>query len=114
MGGPFCDCKIEDSPGSRVFRLSAAYDMLPVNVILPTDKEEMALTIRGRKRKLHKKDFLVLAGHFGIPGKAAQNLINTVLRKKEKFIQICRYSQLSEAQKEQVLQLMEERMTALE
>lgn len=104
---------IEDSPGSRIFRLSAAYDMLPVNVILPADKEEMALTLRGRKRKIHKKDFLVLTDNYGISGKTAQNLINTVLRRKEKLVRICNESQLSEAQKEQVLQLMEERMSVL-
>ena len=39
---------IENAPGSRVFGLSAAYDLLPVNVIVPEDREQMALTLNGR------------------------------------------------------------------
>ena len=38
---------IENAPGSRVFGLSAAYDLLPVNVIVPEDREQMALTLNG-------------------------------------------------------------------
>ncbi len=105
---------IEEHPGSRVFRLSAAYDMLPVNVILPEDKEQMALTVHGKKRNIHKKDFLLLADACGVPEKTAQNLIDIVLRRREKLQELCRQSQLSEIQKEQVLSLMEERMGVLE
>ena len=52
---------IENMPGSRIFQLSKAYDMLPVNVIMPEDKEQMALTINGKKRNIHKKEFRKLA-----------------------------------------------------
>ncbi|CBK75442.1 HipA-like C-terminal domain [Butyrivibrio fibrisolvens 16/4] len=45
---------IEDSPGSRVFGLSAAYDMLPVNIIMPEDKEQMALTVNGKNETSEK------------------------------------------------------------
>ena len=38
----------ETEPGSRNFQLSKAYDMLPVNVIMPEDKEQLALTINGK------------------------------------------------------------------
>ena len=48
---------IEDAPGSRKFSLSAAYDMLPVNIVLPEDNEELALTLNGKKRNIHRKDF---------------------------------------------------------
>ena len=44
----------ETEPGNRRFQLSNAYDMLPVNVIMPEDKEQMALTINGKKRNIHK------------------------------------------------------------
>ena len=46
---------IEKSPGSQNFVLSKAYDLLPVNVILPTDSEEFALTINGKKKNIIKK-----------------------------------------------------------
>ena len=104
---------IEEGPGSRIFKLSAAYDMLPVNVILPTDKEQTALTVHGKKRNIRRKDFMILADSCGISEKAAGNLIESVLRKKEKLDQICRQSQLLEIQQEQVLTLMEERIRVL-
>lgn len=40
---------IEKSPGSREYYLSKAYDLLPVNIILPEDEEETALTLNGKK-----------------------------------------------------------------
>ena len=100
---------VYEAPGSRVFKLSAAYDMLPVNVILPSDKEQTALTVHGKKRNIRRKDFISC----GISEKAAGNLMESVLRRKEKLEQICRQSQLSKIQREQVLTLMEERMKVL-
>ena len=46
---------METEPASREFCLSAAYDMLPVNIILPEDREEMALTLNGKKKKCEKE-----------------------------------------------------------
>ena len=38
--------------------LSPAYDLVNTNLVNPTDIEEMALTLNGRKKKLKKQDFL--------------------------------------------------------
>ena len=38
----------------KVFGLSAAYDLLPVNIIMPQDTEQMALTVNGKKRNIRK------------------------------------------------------------
>ena len=62
----------ETEPGSRNFQLSKAYDMLPVNVIMPEDKEQLALTINGKKRNIHKKEFRILAESCGIPLNSAE------------------------------------------
>lgn len=32
--------------------------MLPVNIVVPEDEEQLALTLNGKKRNLHKNDFL--------------------------------------------------------
>ena len=37
--------------------LSPAYDLIPVNIILPEDTEELALTLNGKKRRLKRTDF---------------------------------------------------------
>ncbi|MDV0444573.1 hypothetical protein MmiAt1_01010 [Methanimicrococcus sp. At1] len=39
------------------YQLSAAYDMLPTNLILPEDTEETALFLNGSKKRISKSDF---------------------------------------------------------
>lgn len=48
---------IETEEGSEKYVLSPAYDLLPVNVIMPEDKEEFALAMNGKKINLRKKGF---------------------------------------------------------
>lgn len=42
------------------WELAPAYDLLPVNLILPEDREEMALTVNGKKSRLTRRDFEAL------------------------------------------------------
>ena len=53
--------------------LSPAYDLLSTKVAIPEDKEEMALTINARKRKIRRGDFIEMATMLGISEKAVQN-----------------------------------------
>ncbi|MCR4599063.1 MAG: HipA domain-containing protein [Acetatifactor sp.] len=116
----FCTCNsdmhlknfslIEDRPGSRKFSLSAAYDMLPVNVIMPADKEQMALTMNGKKRNLKLKDFLILAESLGIQQKVATDLIKQILRYKEAFLKEIAVSYVSEEMKEKLGSMIQKRM----
>ena len=62
---------VETSAGSQRYVLSEAYDMLPVNVILPEDDEELALTVNGKKHHIHRNDFLKFAETSGISREAA-------------------------------------------
>ena len=57
---------IEEKPASRRYYLSAAYDMLPVNIVMPEDKEQLALTINGKKKNIRKKEFILLAEQCGL------------------------------------------------
>lgn len=43
-----------------VYVLSKAYDLLPVNVIFPENKEEFTLTLNGKKANIMKKRFCYL------------------------------------------------------
>jgi serine/threonine-protein kinase HipA len=54
--------------------LSPAYDLLSTKIAMPEDKEEMALTINARKRKLKRADFDLFAAHLKIPARAIQNI----------------------------------------
>lgn len=105
---------IETEEGSGKYLLSPAYDLLPVNVIMPEDKEQFALAMNGKKVNIRRKDFLVFAEECGIPRNSAERTIAMLLSKKEKFISMCHDSLLPEHIKERFVSLMEERMSVLE
>ena len=76
---------IETSENSGEYVLSPAYDLLPVNVILPADIEQTALTLNGKKRNIRKKDFYAFAYKCGISKNSAEKMINKVVSLKEKY-----------------------------
>lgn len=61
---------IENSLGE--FELSPAYDLLNTAIVMSEDKEESALTINGKKSKLIRNDFNVLASSLKIPDKSLE------------------------------------------
>lgn len=93
--------------------LSPAYDMLPVNIILPEDKEEMALTLNGKKRKFKRADFMAFADKCEISEAAATKMIRKLCSLQERFMEECDQSYLSEAQKTQVKELIKSRIAIL-
>ncbi len=105
---------IEESPASRSFRLSAAYDLLPVKVILPSDQEEMALTVNGKKKNLRKKDFLALGESIGLGEKAVEHILKHLLGKREQLLSACEEAYLTEKQIEGLKDLIRDRAELLQ
>lgn len=103
----------ETEPGNRQFCLSKAYDLLPVNIILPMDEEQLALTLNGKKRNIRKKDFKIFAKNCGIPEKSAQNMLKKMCSLKDKFIAQCEESFLPEDLKQDMKKLIENRIEIL-
>lgn len=104
---------IEIEPAGRNFRLSQAYDMLPVNIILPQDEEQMALTINGKKRNIKKKDFKILAEKCGIQETAAEKMMKKLCTFREQYMEQCEESYLSDELKEKTKDLIDERIKIL-
>lgn len=104
---------IETAPGSRSYVLSPAYDLLPVNLLMPEDTEQTALTLNGKKRGLRPKDFFAFAASRGIEKAVADRLINRLIGKKQTFTDICRRSLMSDEQKENLRRLIEYRCAVL-
>ena len=100
---------IEPEVGSGRYVLSAAYDLLPVNVVMPEDTEEFALAMNGKKQNLRKKDFLVFADACGIQKNAAEKMIAKVLSMKERYLLLCEESLLPDHLKQRFAALMEKR-----
>ena len=101
---------IESAPGTREFGLSPAYDLLPVNVILPEDKDETALSLNGKKRNLTRKDFLCFAVNCDIEKKTAERLTDKMCSLKDKYISVCRDSFLPKESQNKVIKLIEDRI----
>ncbi len=105
---------IETAAASQTYVLSAAYDMLPVNVILPEDAEQLALTVNGKKQNVRRSDFLKLGEAGGIPRDAAVKMIQKIISMRDRYLQMCEESCLPGYMKERLCTLMEMRMRALE
>lgn len=103
----------ETSPANRIFCLSSAYDMLPVNIVMPEDTEQLALTLNWKKRNIHKKDFYQFAERCQIPEKSAEKMMKKLCSLKEKFLEQCDESYLPEELKVRTKELIEERISVL-
>lgn len=104
---------IETGEGSGKYILSAAYDMLSTNVVIPADKEQLALTLNGKKQNIRRKDFLVFADTIGISERSAEKMIEKIVKLKEKYILMCRDSYMPEQMKANLESLIEQRIVVL-
>jgi len=104
---------IETQSGSGVYHLSPAYDLLPVNIIMPEDKEEFALPINEKKRNIHRKDFLIFAAGCGIAKLAAEKMIEQLISMVPVFIDMCRNSLMPQDMKEAFIELVDKRVSVL-
>ena len=105
---------IEKAEGSSEYVLSAAYDLLPVNAIMPEDEEEFALTMCKKKRKIKRKDFLSFAEEIGIESVTAEKLLSKVIKEKETLLAMTDESYLSEKLKARLKEIISARIGVLE
>ncbi len=105
---------IETEEGSGKYVLSPAYDLLPVNVIMPEDKEQFALAMNGKKTHIRRKDFLVFSEGCGMARSSAEKMIAMLVSKKEKLLAMCQNSLLPESLQERLASLIQERASVLE
>jgi serine/threonine-protein kinase HipA len=105
---------IENTPGSREYTLSPAYDLLPVNLVMPEDSEELALTLNGKKRNLRRNDFLKFAEGCGVSPVTAKKLMDKILSYRNSFMQACHDSYLPDNTIEGMISLIKNRMERLE
>ncbi|MEG0927167.1 HipA domain-containing protein [Chryseobacterium sp.] len=92
------------------WELSAAYDLLNVQLHLPEDKEESALTIAGKKKKLSKNDFIDLGLKLGLAQKQIDNTFKRFLKAETKIISLIHQSFLSKEYQELYIKLLQKRL----
>ncbi len=104
---------IEKAEGSGEYVLSGAYDLLPVNAVIPEDEDEFALTMCKKRRKITRKDFLLFAEGIGIEKIAAEKMLSMLIKKKETLLAMCNESYLSETLKERLKAIISARIDVL-
>lgn len=104
---------IETKEGSGNYVLSPAYDMLPVNIVMPEDKEQFALPLNGKKTNLCLKDFFVFTQSCGLSKISAEKMIKRIISFQPKFISMCNESFLPEKMKESFEILINKRIENL-
>ena len=93
--------------------LTPAYDLLNVAIVNPKDKEELALTLNGKKSRLQKRDFVEAAQKMGIDEKAIDKMIISFNRIMPKWNLWINSSFLSDELKQKYMDLITQRMKHL-
>ena len=95
------------------YQLTPAYDLLNVAIANPKDKEELALTLAGKKTKIRLADFLNTAKTMGLEEKVVQRLIAGLHKALPQWQQLIKDSFLSEEQKQAYEELVIARLNRL-
>jgi serine/threonine-protein kinase HipA len=104
---------IETDENSGSYILSDAYDMLPVNTVNPADTEQTALTMNGKKRNLHRNDFLKFTDACQIDRAVAGKIIDRMKGYESEFIRETEQSYLNDELKDNLNSLITQRINDL-
>ena len=96
-----------------LYQLSPAYDLLNVAIANPKDKEEMALSINGKKARIKLADFLKSSDTMGIEQRVTLGLIDGLRNAMPAWIDLINDSFLSDEMKQNYLDLISRRMDVL-
>ena len=94
--------------------LTPAYDLLNVAIANPKDKEELALTLAGKKTKLRLADFLNAAKTMGLEENVVLRLIAGLQKVLPKWETLIQASFLNEDMKSAYLELVTSRLARLQ
>ena len=93
--------------------LSPAYDLLNVNLANPSDKEELALNLEGRKRKFTRHLFERFGTNLGLNSKQIQGVFDRFSKNQSKAKSLIDASFLSKNTKEQYWSIMLKKFNAI-
>ena len=89
---------------------SPAYDLLNVNLIFPDDKEDLALTLGGRKRKIKHLDFDQLAMSLELSETVRDTIYKDFSKQTDKVKDMIDRSFLTKEYKEEYFQIYESKI----
>jgi len=89
--------------------LSPAYDLLNVTILNPNDKEELALTIEGKKSKLETQHFVKFGESLSLSPKQINSVFKRFLKSKNNILLLIEASFLSADMKLRYKELVSQR-----
>ena len=101
------------SPFSDNYQLAPAYDLLNILLVMPSDKEELALTLNAKKKKIKAQDFVSAMTDSGLDGKVIQNMFQRFRSAEEKWYDWIENSFLPQEMKTGYTMMIKERMSRL-
>lgn len=93
--------------------LSPAYDMLNTLIVMPEDKEELALNLNGKKSKITWRDFIQAMTGSGVPEKVQETMRTQFMKVQKKWEETIRNSFLSEEMQDSYITMINERLGRL-
>ena len=87
---------------------------LNVSIVIPDDKEELALTLVGKKKKLQREHFEQFGKGLGLTDKQIKGVFSRMAKNKSKAINWINRSFLSNDMKTAYQELLERRYTQIE
>lgn len=67
------------------YRLTPAYDLLNTKIVMPSDTEELALSLNGKKKKLTRTHFETAMSNFGLHTKTIENIFQKFITVQPKW-----------------------------
>jgi len=93
--------------------LSPAYDLLNVAIANPEDKEELALTLCGKKKNIRKEHFVNFGKNLELSNKQIDRVFNRFQKNKSGMIKMIQNSFLSKKMEAAYTEVLEERFLRL-
>lgn len=93
--------------------LTPGYDMLSTALVMPEDKEELALTLNGKKRKINPSDFQTAMRNTGLEDKIVENIFAKFTKALSSWLEFIDISFLPEDMKEQYKELLKFKVSTI-
>lgn len=95
------------------YSLTPAYDLLSTTIVMPEDKEEMALTLNGKKANIKRSDFEKSILASGVNEKVLDNIAKKLRKALMKWLDLIEESFLPNDYKRQYKRLILKRILML-
>lgn len=93
--------------------LSPAYDMVATALVNPSDDEDLALTLNGKKKKIKRNDFIAAFNILKLEPKQQENIFNKMEKAKDDWMDFIDISFISKELKLSFKNLVKERFKRL-